>query len=127
MSIFLGRNRKTSIIRKTEIFGVPEDFRALPTEMDIRFQFYKSKNPLITSIGKVSVITCIFYLFSYFKFLIDVFFDVDSKSTIGFWRSHVVFELWRFKITRKICKKIQENENFLFNYKPNLTKFNENC
>ena len=49
--------------------------------------------------GKVSVITCIFI---YFIILIDVFFDVDSKSTIGFRRSHVVFELWRFKITRKI-------------------------
>ena len=44
--------------------------------------------------GKVSVITCIFYLFIYFILLIDVFFYVDSKTTtIGFWRSHVVFEL----------------------------------
>ena len=40
---------------------------------------------------KVSVITRIFFIL-----LIDVFFYhfyVDSKSTIGFRRSHVVFEL----------------------------------
>ena len=33
------------------------------------------------------------FIFHLFLFLIDVFFDVDSKSTIGFLRSHVVFEL----------------------------------
>ena len=35
----------------------------------------------------------VYILFTYFFLLIDVFFDVDSKSTIGFWLSHVVFEL----------------------------------
>ena len=53
--------------------------------------------------------------------LIDVFFDVDSKYTIGFRRSRLVFEIWRFKITRKnlpICKKYikKKIKIFLFNY-----------
>ena len=59
--------------------------------------------------GKISVITCIFYLFI-FSFDRRIFrCRLDSKSTIGFRRPHVVFELWRFKITRiffSICKKI---------------------
>ena len=56
-----------------------------------------------------SVITCIFYLF--FLLLHDVFFDLDSKSTIGFRRSYVIFELGRVEITRKNlsnCKKKYE-------------------
>ena len=48
----------------------------------------------------------VYFLFIYFILSIDIFFGVDSKSTIGFQRSHVVFELWRFKIIRK-------NDNFL--------------
>ena len=56
--------------------------------------------------GKVSIIMCIFYLFISFSFRISysrVFrCRFGSKSTIGFRRSHVVFELWRFRITRKI-------------------------
>ena len=46
--------------------------------------------------GKVSVISYfsyVYFLFIYFFPLIDVFFDVYSKSTIGFRRSHVVSEL----------------------------------
>ena len=66
--------------------------------------------------GKVSVITCIFYLF----ILIDVFFDVESKSTIGFRQPHVVFVLWRVKINIKnlliVKKKYMKSKNFLFNY-----------
>ena len=34
--------------------------------------------------GKVSVISYVYFLFIYCFLLIDVFFDVDSKSTIGF-------------------------------------------
>ena len=46
---------------------------------------------ILINFGKVLVITCIFiYLFF---LLIDIFFDIDSKSTIGFRQSHVVFEL----------------------------------
>ena len=44
---------------------------------------------ILINFGKVLVITCIFI---YFFLLIDIFFDIDSKSTIGFRRSHVVFE-----------------------------------
>ena len=43
-----------------------------------------------------------------FIFLFDVYFDVDSKSTIGFRRLHIVFELCRVQIIRKnllICEK----------------------
>ena len=61
----------------------------------------------------------VYFLFIYFFLLLDVFFDIDSKSTICFRRSHVVFELWRFKITRKkfwLVKKYKKNKNFLFNY-----------
>ena len=37
---------------------------------------------------------CLFYcVFFIFIILMNVFFDVDSKSTIGFWWSHIVFEL----------------------------------
>ena len=45
---------------------------------------------ILINFGNVLVITCIFI---YFFLLIDIFFDIDSKSTIGFRRSHVVFEL----------------------------------
>ena len=38
----------------------------------------------MTQIGKVSVISYVYFLIIYFFLLIDVFFDVDSKSTIGF-------------------------------------------
>ena len=45
-----------------------------------------------------------------FNVLIDVFFDVDSKSTIGFQLSRVVFELWTVKLTRIffICKRMRK-------------------
>ena len=75
---------------------------------------------LLANLGKVSVISYVYFLFIYFILLIDKFFDVDSKSTIGFRRSHVVFDLWRFKITRKnltICKKMYKKyKNSTFNY-----------
>ena len=55
----------------------------------------------MNSIGKVSEITCRF-LFTYLFFLlIDIFFNVDSKSTICFRRSHAAFEILIFKIIKK--------------------------
>ena len=48
--------------------------------------------------GSVSFIGCSYFIIN----LMDAFFDVDSKLTIGFRRSHVVFELWGVKIIRKI-------------------------
>ena len=53
-------------------------------------------------------------------FLIDIFFYVDFKSTIGFRRSHVVFELWRVKIAIKIFCFVKI-KIVLFNYLPNQT------
>ena len=40
--------------------------------------------------------------------LINIIFYVESKSTICLWMSHVVFELRRVKITRKIFRFVQK-------------------
>ena len=64
----------------------------------------------------------VFYevFFLYFFLLIDVFFDLDSKSTICFRRSHVhvVFELWGLKLQEKI---------FRFVKKKNIRKIKVSC
>ena len=52
---------------------------------------YKHSFIIIIFLGKDSIITCVYFFL--ILFLIDLFFDVDSKSTIGFRRSHVVFKL----------------------------------
>ena len=55
----------------------------------------KPKKVFFFNLVKVSVISLgyVYFLFIYFILLIDVFFDKDSKFTIGFRRSHLVFEL----------------------------------
>ena len=57
-------------------------------QQELQVQYIWNKMFCVENLGKRSVsnlIMCIFNLF----LNIDVFFDVDSKSTIGFWRSHV--------------------------------------
>ena len=61
---------------------------------------------ILINFGKVLVIMCIFI---YFFLLINIFFFyIDSKSTIGFRRSHVILSYEGLQLQEKIFQFVKK-------------------